>query len=253
MPKLMIGCPVYDREWILDYWFEAIEQQTFPLSDIGFTFELGPDDDATHEKLYKWHYAHPEVEVFDPHINNEEKHYSHPEGHRKWNYGKYENMVRFRNNLLERIRCYAPERYFSLDSDILLRDPNTIQELWDLTERDEIDAVAPLMYMTKIGKEFPSVMTWTPQGTTRARRVLEDYPIGGLFQADIIMAAKMMSRSVYENVDYRFHKQGEDLGWSDECKREGFKLWSASYIYAPHIMDRNALETYLDGDDDRAP
>lgn len=251
-PKLIIGLPVYKRAWILDLFFDRLEKQTFPLSDIGFIFELGPDDDVTHDALFKWYNSHPEVSVFDGRINEGTKHNEHPEGHRSWSYLKYYNMIEFRNNLLELVNCYKPEKYLSLDSDILLDNPNTIQDLWDLTDRDDIDAVSPLMYMTPHGKDYPSIMSWVPNDR-RAERRVKDYKIGTLFEADIIMAAKMMSKSVYENVRYVFHPQGEDLGWSSECKRLGYRLWSASNIYAPHIMSKGALESYLAVGDDRIP
>ena len=249
-PRLIIACPVYRRDWILDHWFDCIEKQTFPLKDVGFIFELGADDHLTHQKLFDWHARHPEVQIFDAEVNSSEKHHHHPEGSRSWSFEKYGMMVNFRNNLLSKVRCHQPEKYFSLDSDILLDNPKTIQTLFDLCDREDIDAVAPLMYMTPKGTEFPSVMTWTP-GKSRARRQISEYPIGKLFQADIIMAAKMMSKSVYENVDYKFHRQGEDLGWSFNCWEQGYRLWSESSIYAPHIMSQKMLTDYLNHGDNR--
>jgi hypothetical protein len=250
--KLIIGCPVYAREWILPHWFECIENQTFPLSDIGFVFELGADDKITHKVLFDWHANHPEVSIFDTRVEPRVQHGTHPEGHRAWSRSRYYDMIQFRNSLLQRVRNHAPEKYFSLDSDILLENPDTIQQLWDLTEQEEIDAAAPLMYMTPTGVNFPSVMSWLPgkEGLNALRT--GPYPIGEVFQCDIIMAAKMMSKPVYEEIDYRFHKQGEDLGWSDECRREGFNLYSASQIYAPHIMSKGMYKKYLENGDDRS-
>ena len=65
------------------------------------------------------------------------------------------------------------------------------------------------------------------------------------------MAAKMMSKDVYNNVNYTLHEQGEDVGWSLECKKAGFKLYSASYIYAPHIMSEVMYESFLSNGDNR--
>jgi hypothetical protein len=253
MPKLIIGCPVYKRDWILKHWFECIERQSFPLEDIGFVFELGPEDEETHQILFDWQGQHPEVSVFDARINTNERHYEHPEGHRKWSYDKYYNMIELRNSLLERVRCIGPDKYFSLDSDILLEDNTIIEQLWDISETKNVDAVSPLMYMTPKGTEFPSVMSWLPDLPGKARRIHENYSIGKLFQADVIMAAKMMNKPVYENINYRFNRQGEDLGWSHECQIQGYKLWCASHIYGSHIMSRNDLEKHLKDGDPRNP
>jgi hypothetical protein len=58
-----------------------------------------------------------------------------------------------------------------------------------------------------------------------------------------------MSKDVYMNVDYEFHQQGEDLGWSKNAALKNFNLYSASYIYAPHIMSPvHHLEYKKNGD-----
>jgi hypothetical protein len=65
------------------------------------------------------------------------------------------------------------------------------------------------------------------------------------------MAAKMMSKDVYSNVNYSLHSQGEDLGWSGNAAKLGYNLYSASYIYAPHIMHKAMLDSFLVNGDDR--
>jgi hypothetical protein len=242
---IIIGCPVYKRDWILDEWFHCIENQTVPLSELGFLFELGPEDEETHNVLWNWHTLHPEVSVFDGVIRMDEKHKAHPEESRTWCKLDYYKMVNLRNNLLERVNLYNPDRYFSLDSDILLTDTKTIERLAEITESG--GAVNPLMYMFPKGVAFPSVMSWVDNSTKVARRLTGSYPIGTLFRSDVIMAAKMMSKPVYENVRYIWHRQGEDLGWSSEAKRLGHELWCSSDIYAEHILHRYMLEQWREG------
>lgn len=246
--KILIGCPVFKRDWILGDWFEAIESQTVPLSDIGFVFELGPNDDSTHELLWEWHSKHPEVWCFDAVIRMDEPHKTHPEGQRIWGRVDYYRMVSMRNSLLEKACAYDPDRYFSLDSDILLTSPHSMRQLIDLT--DNPVAASPLCYMTPDDLRFPNVMSWYDYCGGRARRILNDYPIGKVFDADIIMAAVMMSKDVYQNVRYRWHKQGEDLGWAAEMGRQGYRMISASNIYAAHIMHRFMLDEYKFGNGD---
>ena len=93
-------------------------------------------------------------------------------------------------------------------------------------------------------------MDWKDEDHNIAYRK-EKYPLGEYFQSDVIMAAKMMSKDVYNNVDYEFHKQGEDLGWCKNAKQKGYKLYSASYIYAPHIMSKEIYYHYLTNGDNR--
>lgn len=250
---ILIGAPIYRRAWILSHWFAAIESQSYPLSDIGFVFEAGPDDEETIEALFAWHERHPEVGVFDVNINRDEVHSENAEADqpahihkRTWNNERYLTMTNLRNSLLQRVRCYAPRKYFSLDTDILLEDPTTIEKLDNLN----LDVVSPLMYMTPIGTTYPGVMTWQIFGQRAYRE--ESYPIGTVFRSDIVMAAKMMSKDVYQKVDYSFHYQGEDLGFSNNCAHAGFVLYCASNLYAVHVMSKAHLSIYLhDGDSRR--
>lgn len=250
MVKILIGLPIYKREWALPEWFRCIEQQTIPLHDLGFIFELGPDDESTHELLWDWQARNPQVTIFDGLIREDVVHEAHPDHSRSWNRHKYWRMVDFRNSLLDRAIALQPERFFSLDSDILLENPKTLETLYSLTET--LDAVSPLTYMFPYNKDFPSVMTWVDGAGKTARRLPENYPIGTLFEADVIMAAVMMSKSVYETTRYQWHKQGEDLGWSYDATHKGYKLWCASDIYGAHIMHETDLADYLENGDNRS-
>lgn len=242
--KILIGGPVYQRDWILGEWFDAIERQTIPLSDLGFIFELGPNDEPTHKVLTEWHAAHPEVQAFDMRVMPKIKHRSHPDGRRIWRArdGDYSRMSKLRNSILERVRCIRPERFFSLDSDILLEHPQTLEYLYELTKTK--DAVSPLSYMFPVDKAYPNIMSWAGVPGLRACRIIGSYPKMSVFKADIIMAAVMMTPKVYDSVNYKDHPQGEDPGWSFECYKAGIELWSASNIYCPHIMHQYMLDDY---------
>ena len=158
-------------------------------------------------------------------------------------------MVSLRNSLLQTVRDIQPDYYFSLDSDILLTNPNTI-ELLIAHIKSGADAVNPLMFMTPIGTLYPSVMDWRQDDPSKAYRK-EKYQLGTYFQSDVIMAAKMMSKDVYNNISYSVHQQGEDVGWSLSCKQADFKLYCASYIYAPHVMSEVFYQSFLQNGDDR--
>lgn len=246
--KLLIGLPIYDRDWILPDWFAAIEKQSIPLSDIGFIFITAPHDPRTLRVLVDWAEKHPEVQCFDIVTNTDQPHDSHPEGSRIWTYAKYRKMVALRNQLLDLVTVREPDLFFSFDSDILLENPHTLRYLMQLSAK--LPAVSPLMYMTPEGTDFPSTMTWDSEIGKRAGRV-PGYPLGTIFQTDVIMAAKMMTPDVYKNVRYTYHDQGEDLGWSANAARLGYPLYAATTIYCPHIMSRAKLLEYKEHGDPR--
>jgi hypothetical protein len=242
MKSILIGCPVYKRDWVLKDWFKYIENQNYPLSKLGFIFELGEDDEATEQVLYDWHEAHPEVSVFDGVIRADLNHATHKDGQRHWSGEKYEVMVELRNSLLERASCYDFDCYFSLDSDILLENPDTLMFLSEATEY--YDVVSPLSYMTPYDTDYPSVMWWQDEPGFEAYRDKSRVKLGSFFQADIVMAAKMMSKEVYRTTRYIWHRQGEDLGFARSLHKRGFRSYCASNIYAFHAMHKHTLAEY---------
>jgi hypothetical protein len=247
--KLIIGCPMYKRSWILHHWIKSIISQSIPVNDIGFIFEVSPDDTATIQALESWRKFDKRRPYFEIKIREDIPHFEHENNGRQWSMSKYVNMVSLRNSLLESVRKIQPEYYFSLDTDILLTNTNTI-ELLIAHIKSGADAVNPLMFMTPFGTMYPSVMDWRLDVPAKAFRK-EKYELGHYFQSDVIMAAKMMSKDVYNNINYTLHEQGEDVGWSLECKKAGFKLYSASYIYAPHIMSEVMYQSFLANGDNR--
>lgn len=248
--KLIIGCPIYKRDWILPEWIKCIIRQSIDMNDIGLIFETSPDDFETVNSLITWKKLDKRFQIFEINERKDIPHFEHENNGRQWTMSKYHNMVSLRNSILKKVREYQPDFYLSLDSDILLENPNTI-ELLIAHIKDGADAVAPLMFMTPNDSHFPSVMSWKNDEQYVAYRK-ENYPLGEYFQSDVIMAAKMMSKKVYNQVDYEFHKQGEDLGWSKNAGEKGFKLFSASYIYAPHIMSKDMYSYYLTNGDNRS-
>jgi hypothetical protein len=244
--NILIAAPIYKREWILPLWIHCLNNQNYPRENIGFMFELGPDDDGTHEMLWDFQNSRPEALCFDAQIYLPVKHVAHADGHRNWNAEKYENMVTLRNNLLERASGMSDkfDYYFSLDSDILLEDPDTITKLVNHCE-EERDVVSPLMYMTPDSRNYPSGMTWVENNGNRAARVPSNYDVGNIFKIDIVMAAVMMSRKVYPHVRYRWHRQGEDLGFAYNLREVGIQSWAAWDIYCPHIMNTGQLAEYI--------
>lgn len=243
---VLIGLPVFRREWILPKWFEYIEAQDFPLEDLGFLFNVDPNDMATIKILQSFYDRHPELKHFEFIETHSDKHSAHEEGTRLWNKDQYSFMVKLRNQLLHRVSEINPDRYFSLDSDVLLESPRTISELVQLTASGTgIDAVSPLMFMMPDNIVFPNSMTWM-NGTIGDKGYRHThYPFGSLFKSDIIMAAVMMSQQVFRNARYEWHEQGEDLGWSAQCGLRGYHLYLASYIYCPHIMSQGLFDKYL--------
>lgn len=252
-PRILISLPIFKREWILEHWLKCIENQTIPLENIGFQFLLGSyeEDAPTHEMLWEWQQAHPSCFLFDAQIDLGSSHATHEEGIRNWARDEYLRMVYFRNSLLTKAadRADTYDFYFSLDSDVLLENPKTLETL----ASHNVEVVSPFMHMMPMD-ECPNSMKWLyePRQDNPLVAVAQRAPVGiGLTQTNVPMAAVMMKPEVVTTTRYTWHPQGEDIGFATQLHNSGIKSYVDFDIYTPHIMHRWQLNDYLVNGDRR--
>lgn len=152
-----------------------------------------------------------------------------PEADHIWFAPQVERMVNLRNILLEEVRVLAPDVFLSLDSDILLA-PDTVRQLVETLTEDHrgFAAVGGKTYLGP-GTDCVTWATWNRNGG------LSRQDAQGIFPVDIIMAIKLMSPEAY-NVDYKFEINGEDIGWSFNCRDAGLKLGWNGMTTNKHVM-----------------
>lgn len=218
--NLLIGCPVSHREWILPTWFSHINRAAEVAGvEPRFVFVCHPQDPS-------WDcvtFDAPDAVMIPAacHRGND---------HRRWNPQRYQEMVDLRNLLLGAVRLQEPDLFLSIDSDILLH-PDQLKFMIECLDR--FDAVGGRCYMTSTGTRFPS---WGRLN----RGNLQRYDAEGTFPVDVIMALKLMTPAAYR-VNYGFHLQGEDIGWSLNATEAGVRLgWDgrviAKHVLAPHLL-----------------
>lgn len=234
--RLIVGCPVKQREWIIKDWFESVEVAAARV-DLAPTYAfVGDPTDATLTMLHELVAAHRRNMVVAEEPENLDKPFR-----RDWGPDRYDRMVFLRNVLLDLVRDEAPDYFLSADSDILLH-PDVLADLLESVHR--FDAVGGACFMMPDGEKVPNV-AWFQPGTTDLRR--PEINFHGVIPAGIIMALKLMSPAAY-GVNYVTHIHGEDIGWSQECANRGLKLgWDNRHVNK-HIL----LERMLGRYDERA-
>lgn len=224
--NIIVGAPVFRREWMLDQWFDHVrESMEFAgVKNYSFAF-VGDLRDPSFEvigeqpeKTYIKNYREPSVAPME----------------RTWNHPRYHKMVELRNILLEVPRQVNPDYFLSLDTDILLH----MECVTNLIETaDMYDAVGGKVYMTKTGNHYPS---WAKIDRFNN---LQRSECVGVVKVDAIMALKLMSPNAYRT-DYKFHKQGEDIGWSLNVRKQGMTIGFDGRIASKHIMEPNMLDKF---------
>lgn len=221
---IIVGCPVYERAWVLNAWFDHLDVACEGY-DIEFVFAYTPGTDDTGEILIERGSQIGPTQVM---IVTEGDHSTK----RNWaNQSRLETMAMLRNVLLDRVIELQPDCYLSLDSDILV-PPDIFPRL--IAGLNSYDAVAPLVFLGsgQISNAFYY------QGHVRRRVQIYN----ALQVCDVICAAKLMSPEVYNNVRYGYHPQGEDIAFSDSAKAVGYGLGIDTSLRCKHIMRPDQLE-----------
>lgn len=222
----MVGCPVFQRDWILPYWFDRVETAFAEVNiEPEYAFVLTLGDDLTAKCVSENSAGRNLVTTLVDQERDWDK--------RDWCAVRYHEMARLRNALLRMVRTEKPALFLSLDSDILVQHglmSNLLESI------DKFDAVGGLTHM--ISMTTATCPSW---GTFGQAGELIRKDSEGVHRVDIIMALKLMTPKAY-NVDYKFHELGEDLGWCRNCQEQGVVLGFDGRLTNKHVMSRAELD-----------
>lgn len=240
MNKILIGCPIRNRAWILSEYLRCIENLEYPKEFITCCFIINDSTDKTKSILSQWqseNYSRYEsIKIIE--INFGNKNDMGETGHGRQNDKKkyacrkkviIPTLAILRNRLLEEARDGEYDYFFSVDSDILV-NPDILNKLIE-TEKD---IVAGLVHNGEVEYNFL-------QFPGKSRNVIPDR----LFEVKTTGAIILISQKVFinENIQYGNNSKGEDVDFCESARQQGFK----SYILAEvqeHILNRSKKCVY---------
>ena len=212
---MLIGCPVYNRGWILHRWFKAAQV----LEPDGFVFAYTPSDDDTLEILQHWQKrADVTILVYDEGTHGTTREWNNRE--------RIETLATARNLILDRVADTGQD-YMSLDSDIILMGDSFILHL------TEWDAVSPTVSLATDRTIINAFTHRRPDGwTVRAQP-------GWHGSVDVLCAAILMRAELVQDsgVRYSYHARGEDFAWSAAARQFDYSLGLCT-DRAKHYMTR---------------
>jgi hypothetical protein len=106
-----------------------------------------------------------------------------------------------------------------------------------LHANDQAWAVGSKLYMTTVGRSFPSYGIWS---TRDHRGGFKRTDRSDVARVDVVMASVLMGPEAYM-VDYELHSWGEDAGWSDRVAKNGGQLWWDGRFPSKHVMSPELL------------
>jgi hypothetical protein len=258
---------VANREWALPSWFENLAKQT-RKPYMGLMIHGGKRFDATWQAIEDG--AHDSgIQTIRIHEGSPPHDRNCPpdeNGRREPDQARYFTLARLRNQMLAAATIMTDATHvLSLDSDIMLEDPSTIEYLLEAPAMIEglpgcPDVVAPLTHFhpnadwtcnagllgnrdhhprEAIEAGRPEDLGYWPW--KRAEPDPEIVELGAIQEIDIPMGAILMPRRVFSTVRYRWHQSGEDIGFGINLKLAGFTAGWIPHLYARHCWDRYAL------------
>ena len=222
--NIVIGCPIYLREWCLPRWLSSVFNQGIEPSNIVLIFGLtDSEEDNTRQLLEKYGAKVKDFYIIDCNDLKAFKDRS-PE--------RFYPLVEIRNRILEKVREINPDWYFSWDSDILLPDTS----LPKLIARD-VDLCSPYVELVK---GIPNCMDRMPNcdGFRRHKPLLEHYPKDSFYKVGASFACLLFKKGTYDIV-YSWHQAGEDLGFALDAYEKGFEFYIDSTIEGVHLFNRD--------------
>ncbi len=225
--KLAIGCPIYERAWILPTWLDSIKEWQTDIAwvDIELVFVTTPGEDETADIIAGVDWAPVHTYEMLEGTHSTERNWGHKE--------RLNTMVALREALRREVAVIEPDLFFSLDSDII---PH-YEGLHPLTDaiNEGFDAVAALAYLSANGTHITNAF-YMDRHVPRRIKVYN-----ALQPADVLCAAVLMTPEVFTSVPYEYDRLGEDIGWSRNAREAGFKLGIDTSVQFKHVMSEDRL------------
>lgn len=220
--EIVVGCPISYRAWVLPHWHAHLAQAA-EEADVAVTyaFVADPLDSFTISAIEALP-VESVVDLMEGRRTTDE---------RVWNRERYLHMVELRNRLLQTVRILDPPLFLSLDSDILLH-PEALKNMLESTAK--FDVVGGKAFMMSTGEMCPSWGYPTRSGGIRRSNAC------GVFPVDIVMAIKLLTPKAF-GVQYEYDPQGEDVGFSRNCRAAGLTLGVDARVTNKHVMSKEWL------------
>lgn len=226
--KVMIGCPVRNRAWILPRYLEHISRLEYPRDKLEYCFIINNCTDDTRQILED--FARKQSIPVKLVIAD----FQDKAGHTRGNYS-FNRLAWLRNILLSEFLKSSCGFLFSVDSDILV-PPDVLSKLIE----DECEIISALVCNGhQVGdKQIFNILNKSKDGTFIH---LKEFPRDRTFQVDCTGAAYLIKRKMIEDMGIRYSAEfgAEDIGFCEAAREKGIKIYCDGRLECIHVMDSN--------------
>lgn len=269
--KILIGCPISNRAWILNEYLECIYNLNYPKKDIILYWIVNNSIDDSFKILENFKRKHTIeynkiiIEVFNDPIKMPYKDTRDKYIRRQYT---YHWLALLRNKLLDKATEQECTFLLSSDSDILLRQ-DTLNRLLShnvplissliYNGYEYIPANAGISYNPIVeAYRYPNILKFGVVGSTATyRHVVNVYvktpskaKAGKTIIIDATGACVLLKNTIFNNrkIRYGYYMLGEDMAFCQSAISQGHAIICDLSTFNYHIMSKNLLELYKRGD-----
>lgn len=226
--KILIGCPARNRDWILPRYLEALEKLDYDDSKLEYCFIVNDSTDKTLEIFQEFRNKKSnQVRIITCNLQGNT-------GHNRGYYSFF-HLAILRNILLGELLKSDCEYLLSVDSDILV-PPHTLKYLL----ADNCDIISALVCNGhEIGDK--NIYNILKRKLDERYEHIRDFPSDQIFEVDCTGAAYLIKREVIDKYRLRYSasRGSEDIGFCENAKARGIKIYCNPQVEAKHEMIRN--------------
>jgi hypothetical protein len=243
---VLISAPVCNRAWILPYYLRNLYNLEYNKMLISIYWIVNNSNDETFQILSKFQHDHKneyrqiKIDIF----NNEKI----PEDNRSELVRKqhiYAWLSLLRNRILDKCVEWNCDYLLSCDTDILMRKDC----LTKLLSHDKAVCAGLIGngYLVNPSNPFlyPNILK---KLENRNYKHIYNYYVKnktGLIEVDFTGAVICISKEVCKTTKYAPDlTYGEDLPWSKDVQKAGYKLYCDCSCYNQHVMSKELLEKF---------
>jgi SAM-dependent methyltransferase len=212
-PTVLWAILAKDGSKVLDFFFECLLAQDFPLNQVFLFIRTNDNNDDTDQKIATFISTNKE-KFLGIHLNNEsvnpdlKKYAAH-----EWNVLRLEILGKIRQESVLFASEHEFDFYFTCDVDNFIL-PSTLKSLIDLDKQ----AVAPLLKMVipENPKKSENSLYSTFQDKMRSHdgaflmtnrtKQIASLSVRGVFEVDLIHCTYLVRRDVFQSIDFLFQK-----------------------------------------------
>jgi hypothetical protein len=253
-PVVLVGCPIRNRDWIAERYLQGIYNLNFDKKQIILYFLLNDSTDSTEQILKRFQqlHKHEYKDFIIDKVKNRIPEYRrsismNPNMANLYWEKVYTNIANLRNKVIDKVLELQADYWFSVDSDILIDNPETLNILINegkgkfvisgVINNDQLRN--PHLPLQQAACNF---LNFNEHGKV--------YHITGWNYTDLIECCVTGAVCLYScelfkqypNIRFCYDRGGEDVGLGRKFQEAGLKMYVTPKVICNHVMAEGLFE-----------